>query len=81
MLLAIYIEDGQLLPLKLDIGMMSPKRWPKGGQDWDINEKRFCIFVHLELLAKSLWCPEPEASDRSGANGTCAVADQREATA
>ena len=27
---------------------------PKGGQDWDIKEKRFCIFAHLELLAKSL---------------------------
>jgi len=35
------------------------KRWPKGGQDWDIKEKRFCIFAHLELLAKSLWCPVP----------------------
>lgn len=53
MLLAIYIEDGQLLPLKLDIGMMSPKRWPKGGQKWDIKEKRFCFFAHFELLAKS----------------------------
>ena len=33
------------------------KRWPKGGQDWDIKEKRFCVFAHFELLAKSLWCP------------------------
>src|SRR5574344_130802 len=36
------------------------KRWPKGGQDWDIKEKRFCIFTHFELLAKSLWCPEQD---------------------
>ena len=28
-------------------------------------------------ISVSLWCPEPEASDRSGANGTCAVADRR----
>ena len=30
-----------------------------------------------DCLGLLLWCPEPEASDRSGANGTCAVADRR----
>jgi len=39
---------------------VSPKTWPNYGQDWDIKEKRFCIFAHLELLAKSLWCPEQD---------------------
>ncbi len=39
------------------------KIWPNYGQDWDIKEKRFCVFTHLGLLAKSLWCPEPKASD------------------
>jgi len=29
-------------------------------QNWDIKEKRFCIFAHFESLAKSLWCPEQE---------------------
>ena len=36
------------------------KIWPNYGQDWNIKEKRFCIFAHLELLAKSLWCPEQD---------------------
>jgi len=34
------------------------KIWPKYDQIWDIKGKRFCIFAQLELLAKSLWCPE-----------------------
>ena len=35
----------------------------KYGQNWDIKEKRFCIFARFELLAKSLWCPEQERLD------------------
>jgi hypothetical protein len=38
----------------------SQKIWPNYGQNWDIKEKRFCFFTHLELLAKSLWCPEQD---------------------
>jgi len=41
--------------------ILFPKKWPNYGQNWDIKEKRFCIFAHFELLAKSLWRPEPEA--------------------
>jgi len=52
MFFAVRYKIAQLFP--------SPKRWPKGGQNWDIKEKRFCIFAHLELLAKSFWCPEQE---------------------
>ena len=44
------------------------KRWPKGGQNWDIKEKRFCIFAHFELLAKSLWCPEQDLNLHSFRN-------------
>lgn len=38
---------------------VSTKIWPKYGQDLYIKEKRFCIFTHFELLAKSPWCPQP----------------------
>ena len=44
------------------------KRWPKGGQNWDIKEKRFCIFTHFELLTKSLWCPEQDLNLHSFRN-------------
>ena len=44
------------------------KRWPKGGQNWGIKEKRFCIFAHFELLAKSLWCPEQDLNLHSFRN-------------
>ena len=46
----------------------SPKIWPNYGQDWNIKEKRFCVFAHFELLAKSLWCPEQDLNLHSFRN-------------
>jgi len=41
------------------------KRWPKGGQNWDIKEKRFCVFTHVELLAKPLVGARNRTRERS----------------
>jgi len=32
------------------------KRWPK----MEYKRKKILFFTHLELLAKSLWCPEQD---------------------
>jgi hypothetical protein len=42
----IHVKDAQLFFLK--------KPWPNYGQDWDIKAKIFCVFTHLDLLAKYL---------------------------
>ena len=40
------------------------QRWPKMKH----KRKRFCFFVHFELLAKSLWCPEQDLNLHSFRN-------------